>query len=261
MPFPLFRDSKRPYLEHMPRHRYTYLFLPVLALWTCKPTADPYAGPADGTDYYPLEVGSVHEFYLDSILFDTVPGQRLVDTIRLEVREQITDTFHDQSGRLWYRYQRYERPRDSNAPWQARLTGARLLDGTQLVEREKGFDLMLLTFPLSQNASWNPTVYIDPETTVSVRGEPVKVFKNWLARVEALDRPDTIGNNAWPQTARIRLADETNLIERRHAVDVYARQLGLVYRRREILDSQNLDPDAPWPHKAQKGFILVMWRK
>lgn len=240
--------------------RYVFPLWLLFGLAACTPTPDPYTPPDDGFDYFPLEVGAVHEFALDSMLFDTVLGQRVIDTVRLEVRLVLTDTMHDQSGRVWYRYERYERPRGSTIPWQPRLAGAWHNDGTRLIEREAGFDLVLMVFPLSENATWNPTAAIDPSSTVTVRGEPVEVFKGWHGRVEATGQPDTIGTRFWPETARLTLADETNLIERRYARDIYARGTGLVYRRREILDSQNLDPDTPWPDKAQKGFIVEMWR-
>jgi len=236
------------------------LALLALTLWACDPVPDPYEPPPAGYDYFPLEPGLAQEFQLDSILFDTVLGQRVVDTVRLEVRLQVVDTFTDQGGRLWYRYERYERPRGTDT-WLPRRTGAWHRDETRLLQREGGFELVLMVFPLTENATWDPAAHVPPDATVSVRGEPVEVFKGWQGRVEAVGVPDTIGTRPWPETARLSLADETNLIERRHARDLYARGTGLVYSRREILDSQNLDPASPWPDKAQKGFIVEMWRK
>ncbi|GEM_PF-6754813 len=226
----------------------SYLWLAITQWWSCSLVTDPYVPPAAEYDYFPLAIGDTQYFHVDSILFDTGLGQRLVDTVQLEVRQIITDTFSDQLGRLWYRYQCYERyPNDST--WSAYLAGTYLNDGHRLIQQEANLQLVLLVFPLSENTSWPPTTLINDQTQVYiVRGGSIHMFKGRHARI--LPAPDT----AQATNRQIRLAQQVGLIEYRYTRDTYARGIGLIRLNWTILDSQNLDANASWPDRHKRDL-------
>ena len=63
-------------------------------------------------------------------------------------------------------------------------------------------------------------------------------------------------------------ADYENLLNRRLAIEGYAKNIGLVYRELEVFETQcqlccNGDTgaclDLPWREKAEGGFIIKQW--
>jgi hypothetical protein len=73
-----------------------------------------------------------------------------------------------------------------------------------------------------------------------------------------LDQTESIGDLQFDKVAIVLLTDdgEENTIERRYALEKYARGVGLIYKEYEILDSQCSTCTEPWSEKAEKGFIL-----
>jgi hypothetical protein len=99
---------------------------------------------------------------------------------------------------------------------------------------------------------------------VFVRGESIQMFGNWVYSIVSVDLAETIGGNAYQEVVTIQQADVENAIERRFSQEKYAKDIGLVYREREILDSYckytgDLGPciGKTWFEKAGRGFRTV----
>lgn len=222
-------------------------------------------------DYYPLAVGSSWTYELDSIIYDPSPQGTAIDSSHWQVKEVVVDTFYDLTGVLFYRIERFERAADSLA-WQIRQVYAQGRSEREAYRLVDNMQLIPLVFPIVKGSKWDGNRYIDPLQTVVVAGENLEMFKGWNYSCEALDESLSIGGLTFPQTLTVRMADSENLIELRSAVEQYARDIGLVYREYQILDTQcnvccNGDLTAcgplPWVVKAERGFIirqrLVAW--
>jgi len=67
-----------------------------------------------GYDYFPLEIGKYIEYDVDSIIYDISAGNNVIVTSNsIQVREEVTDSFPDNEGRIVYRIERFERKNET----------------------------------------------------------------------------------------------------------------------------------------------------
>ena len=132
--------------------------------------------------------------------------------------------------------------------------------------------MIKMVSPIQENRRWDGIVYIRRDTLVPIRGGSIDMFKDWDDFVcENIGNTfvDTLSNTVYTDVAKIVQVDKTNNIERRFSTEVYAKNIGLVYKEMRILDTQCRTPGTctgnsdiaacigtPWYLKAEKGFIL-----
>lgn len=217
-----------------------------------------------GYEYYPLQVGQIREFAVDSILFDPALNGTQIDTNSWFIRESITDSFPAQDGLIWYRIERFQRQSES-LPWQIGKVYAAARNKQQAYRTEDNLRFIKMTFPLQANETWDGNAFFSNRTTVEVAGEQIEMFVDWNYRTLSLADPFQVGDLLFDTVCSIQLADSENLVEYRQAKEHYAKNIGLVYRELQILDTQcevccNGDfavcTTINWGQKAEKGFIL-----
>ncbi len=217
-----------------------------------------------GYEYFPLNTGAYWIYEVDSIIYDPALGGTDVDTIRSFLKEEITGTLTDNTGQLVYRVEQTTR-RSHDDPWQIQKAIVLSSDESRAFRIEDNLRFVKLVFPLKTNQRWDGHVFFDPSTKFSVAGESLELFKDWNYQVVAVGIETHLGNQSFDEVAVISMADSENLIERRLAVEHYAKGVGLVYRELTILDTQctvccHLNyaqcQSLPWNEKAEKGFQL-----
>jgi len=225
----------------------------------------------DGRDYFPLEVGRLLEYRIDSIIFDDIQGGNVQDTFSGFIRERITGKFEGLTGDTSYLIERSFRRMEAD-PWVITNIYSESTDNSFAFRQEGNLPLVKMKFPLRDSIRWNPTAFIDPEIDVEVGTELIKMFSDWAGLAINIDRPETIGSFDFESIVTCKQADENNEIERRFVAEKYAKHIGLVLRVDSILDSRckrlgdfllclesdgngNLVPE-PWTKRADKGYIL-----
>ncbi len=210
-----------------------------------------------GYDYFPLELGKSITYQVDSIQFDTTGMGIIVDSSSYQVRETVVDSFRDNTNRLSFLVEREQRLGD-NGPWEN--VGVRsVIPGTQQLEvLEENLRFIKMVFPLEDGELWDGNQFIDPSTTIVIKGEQLEIFKGWSYEVEAIGEPEIINEETFTDVVTISQAESENVIERRFSMEKYARGIGLIYREMQIMDTQCISAceGLPWEQKAQKGFIL-----
>lgn len=225
--------------------------------------------PTDlGYGYFPMAVGDVAYYEMDSIVLRKQVGGVLFDSIRLEVEERLTDTLRDAAGELWYRGERYDR-RMGSEEWRFRQSFLLRRDEQRAYRQEDNLEFVKLTFPLSDNGRWDGHVAFDEERIIEVAGEPIKVFLGWDYRYLAVGEPGSAGGLNYDEVVEVEGADYETLLNRRLALETYANGIGLIYREMEVFETQcqfccsgNTGEclDLPWRAKAEGGFIIRQWR-
>ncbi len=247
-----------------------YIF--ILALLTVMSCDDEVVvGLPDGRDYFPLEVGRILEYRIDSIIFDDAGGGNVMDTFSGFIREHITGKFEGLTGDTAYIIERSFRRKNTD-PWQVTYIYTESTDLTSAYRQEGNITQVKMQFPLRDITQWDPTMFIDPTIEVEVGTELIEMFSNWEGRVLKLDANETIGSFEFDNVLSCQQADDDNDIERRFVLEKYAKGVGLILRVDSILDSRckrlgellpclesdgngNLVPQ-PWSKKAEKGYIL-----
>lgn len=231
------------------------LFLLAALAFSCKEVKDPFQLPEyDDASFYPLQVGKFWEYRVDSTVFDQNAPEP-VYSVSVLVREEVVDTFLDLQNHPWYRIERFERASDT-LPWEIKQVVAATIRGNEALRLENDLTFVKLLFPLTPFKNWNGNKYFDPFTIVFISGEPVEMFKGWDYRMLSSGAQEM----GYSDVTSILQADSENLLERRYALEKYARDTGLIYRELEILDTQTIDTigeNLPWEEKAQRGFKLT----
>lgn len=230
------------------------------ALWVggiaaCGPEDDGLDYAGDASYLLPAGLGTI-EFVVDSIVYDPAVGgtardstrsiwrlRRLDDTARVATDEALyeVDVLRDGrriAGFLW--------------AWEVR--------DRQSVNTLDNIPILGLIAPFSQQTAWDPLTYANPETVLSVAGEPVAAYKRWSGSI------DSVGVYPLPDGSAVEavwvtLADDENLLELREVSEVYGRDKGLLARSVRILDTQNTDAAVPWAIRAERGFEVYLTRR
>lgn len=218
----------------------------------------------EGYEYFPLRIGQNWEYEVDSITLRPVVNGTFYDSVHLYAREQLTDTFRDGAGQLWFLGERHERLHDS-LPWRYRLTFALSHDAQRAWRREDNLDFIKLTFPVKDKNEWDGNAAFDAYQLIPIGGELMPLFKEWNYQYTSVNMPGEVNGVPFDSLLTVELVNYENLIEYRYATEQYARGIGLVYREMVALDTQcqtccngNIAQciDLPWRTKAEKGFIL-----
>jgi hypothetical protein len=243
-----------------------FLLLPIL-FFACERIVETLA-PND-FDYYPTEVGKYRVYQIDSIVYDEY--NCTVQTATYQIKEVTETTRTDGEGDVTFIIKRYFR-RTSTDAWALYNIWTEKIEDNQLQRVEDNQRIIKMVSPMQEARRWDGIVYIRRDTLVPIRGGSIDMFKDWDDFVcESIGSTfvDTISNIVYTDVAKIVQVDKTNNIERRFSTEVYAKDIGLVYKEMRILDTQcrplgfcsgNSDIGAcigtPWYIKAEKGFIL-----
>lgn len=209
-------------------------------------------------EYFPLEIGKHIIYNVDSVTYSTLNDAILIDTATFQWRETVVDTFRDNAGRLIYEVEREQRNTLSEN-WQRVNVLAVYRGGDRLEWTEGNRKFLKMTYPLSDTV-WDGNMYIDESEIVAIKNEPIELFKGWSYEVVSLDAPYDINNFNFNECLIITQANVENAIELRYSREVYAENVGLIYKEMKILDTQCISDciDQTWEEKAERGFILKM---
>ena len=196
-------------------------------------------------------------YQVDSVIYDiTQSGTEQIFSTAF-IKEEIVETFTDNTGRQVYRIERYYRQDETN-PWEIKDVWTAGVRNNQAERTEENLRFIKMVFPLREGTIWNGNLFIDETTIIPIAGESLEVYKNWEYEVIGVGVPDEIRGIVYDEVATMTQANNENLIEYRYSLEKYAKNIGLIYKEMKILDTQCIDAceGQPWEDKAEKGFIL-----
>lgn len=242
------------------KYKYSTFLLIAVLFFACERVID--STDEVTYEYFPLETGKYKIYRVDSTVYDAFFGT--FQTISYEVKEITGSTGTDGEGDFFYSVERYIRPNNTQ-PWELYNIWSEKIEDNQLQRVEDNQRMIKMVFPVKESRTWDGIVYIRRDTLVPVRGGSIDMFKDWnqfTYNNVAGTFFDTISNTVYPDAVEVMQVDKTNNIERRFSKEVYAKNIGLVYKEMWILDTQcngniALCLGMSWKDKAEKGFILT----
>lgn len=96
--------------------------------------------------YFPLKLGQFVVYQVDSIIFDPV-GEKKIDTISLQVREEIVDTYKSLDEQDVFVIERYER-KDASENWKIKNVSSKYFKNNTLISVENNLRFIKLVFPV-----------------------------------------------------------------------------------------------------------------
>ena len=242
----------------MPRSNILLFTIAVLAV-ACTEEADDFTLDF-GENLYPLSVGSEYVYAVDSVIYDPLGAGERIDTSSGFAREVITEIIEGAADDTLYRLERSYRVAPG-MPWQVTDVWTVRREPQRLIRTEENLDYIKLVFPLTERSDWDALAFVDTDREVIVAGETLAPFRQWDAQVDSIVTTwtDPRSGFSYADAVFVQIADSgDNLIEYRRGYEVYAPNVGLVYRELFILDTQCIEACAgqPWEEKAEKGFIV-----
>jgi len=183
-----------------------------------------------GWDYQPLEKGHYIIYDVDSIIFDDF--KKSVDTVRLEIKDEIGDEFIDDQGQSAFYVNRYVR-KTSTEPWKMNLVYYISKDPYKLLWTENNLRYIKMVYPVKLNKKWFGNAYLASQTNDELRW-----LDGWEYRYTDVLVPFNTGIKEYDE---IHIIDQANVIEgspdnpdaysaRTYSREVFAPNVGMVYR-------------------------------
>ena len=212
----------------------------ILLLQQCKKD-DPRIDTVDYS-YFPLETGRYIIYDIEEINVDVIAGY--YDTLCYTIKEIITDTFYDMENRLSYRVERYKRTNDS-AGWEIKDVWYANYTATTAERTEENIRYIKLAFPVELNKTWDGDAYntLDP-------------YDEYEYEITALDVPDTVNEVYFDSVLTVLQKDRESLIDKYYAVEKYAKNIGMIYKKDMEIYSQTITGD-PIEERIERGTIFT----
>lgn len=185
--------------------------------------------------FFPLQLGHANTYQVDSFVFNDFT--ETIDTYYYESQSVISDTFRDNLADLAYQWDFYQR-RDSTRRWQLQKRG--------FVNDNSPQDLhwfldnrryIAFNWPVEEGKSWDGNAY---NRSLRVNYTYHDVYENF-----------DVGRKTYDSTVRVTKAEEESLINQFREFEVYAKDVGRIYR---LKDSLNLDFETG---DTVSGYILI----
>lgn len=238
--------------------------------YACERVVDSFT--VTGYEYFPMEGDKYRVYQIDSTVYDEY--NCTVQTVSYQVKEVTGATGTDGEGDTYHAIQRYFR-NNVTEPWVLEAVWTEKMESNQIQRVEDNQRFIKLVFPIKQNRRWDGIPFIRRDTLVAIRGGSIDLYKDWDDfEVMEMGVPflDTLSNETYPDVVKIMQVDKTNEIERRFATEIYAKNIGLVYKEMRILDTQCRPTGTctgfgdltqcrgvAWHLKAEKGFIYKQY--
>ena len=234
------------------------LLILLVASWTffsCEKRIEEFPEDQLGYEYFPLELGKYSIYRIDSVIYQS--GGNLVDTIRTYSREEIVELIQDLNGDTLYRIERSL----SDIPdggWEVKDVWTASKNETQALWTEENLKFIKIVFPLLEDNTWDGNIYFEDDILVPAGGDQIKMYDEWTYRVLGFRDTANIESVVYEDLLKIQQVDTENLLERRYGIEYYARNVGLVKKELQILDTQCVAgcEGMTWEEKAEKGFII-----
>ena len=195
------------------------------------------------SEYQPLKIGAWFIYDVDSITYNDFTNPVTIDSVNFQLKEEITDTFTDQAGKLNFRLERSKRfYNDSivfdNLAWELTDIWYITQDGKNIQRVEENNRYISLLNPIKDKAIWD--------------GNAFNSLDSWDYTYLKVDEPfDTYGNTV---TVNQYFFDDP-LIYYELYEEVYAKGIGLVNRVRIHVESQDYsNPNIPVLNRIESGI-------
>ena len=192
-----------------------------------------------GFDFFPLSTGHYVIYNVDERRYSlTAPAVQRT----YQVKEVVGAPYADVTGQPAYRLLRYRRLVESQ-PWQTdSVWSARLVDG-EAIRTENGLDFIKLRFPVSDRLRW------DGNQRNSLGQDPYEARNS--------GKPYRVSDKEFSETVTVVAQQDSTLISQDKRLEVYAKQVGLIYKERVQLQYCSSTPACIGTNQIDYGIRQV----
>lgn len=203
----------------------------------------------EGYQYFPTDTGFYTIYNVDSVLYSSFLSGG-VDTISCQLKEVLSNSFIDNEGREAVTVRRYVRYNDSINWSDIVPTVWYVVKTTSKAERMEGeLRFIKMVFPITENRTWNGNIYLD-----TLKSD-LEMYKNWQYTYNNLYTNKTYNGLNFDSTITINQNNYEDQINKNLSTEIYAKNVGLVFREQWILKSINTP--TVWPYDAEDGYTVT----
>lgn len=191
--------------------------------------------------YVNLSIGNWIEYDVTEITIDKASD--VYDTAHYFIKEIITENFTDLTNKEAYRIERFIRLNEINNWIIKDVWSAQIVDNSyQKVEEDVRFKR--LVFPSNLGKTWNGNIF--------------NTLEDQNYEISSVDEYENINSVAFDSVLTVTQENELNLIEKKYYVEKFAKNIGLVYKEKCYIYSNEVDLDKPVEQRATLANILIM---
>lgn len=169
--------------------------------------------------YYPLMKG---KYVIYEVLHITYNGDLAPnDTVVYLLKEQVAGDFMDATGNPTFLLDRFKKT-PTQKQWEIDSVWSARIDRNRVIKQEHNLPIIKLVFPERENLSWNGNALNSLPTTVYT-------MKN-------VGKPFAVKAKNFPKTVVIEQKNEKNLLRKNVEREVYAKDIGLIYKYVEFIN-------------------------
>lgn len=211
--------------------------------------------------YLPLAIDKYWIYSVDSIKYNRVLGQVIIDTIKATYKETITDTFRNNENQLVYRLKKEKL--NENQSWTITDIYKITSQSERYIRNEENIDLVELSFPIFSGKTWNALPFIDKNVQeVTINGQAMLLFNHWNeSAVVKVTKGEILGQNT--DIAEILDVDEDDeILFKQYSQRKYAKNIGLIEKTQQFYSTQYcFEPNVncetlTWEQKIDVGFSI-----
>lgn len=222
-----------------------YFLMVTLALFvmvfSCKKDKEPIVVDI-GYDYFPKAIGTYVIYEVDSFFYNDFTST--IDTFSFQIKEKIIEKFTDLSNRPTEKIVRYYRKLATDE-WLTKDVWFANVTSNTAEKVEENIRFVKIVFPLKKDAAWN--------------GNRFNNLGEQDYSITKLNETLRIGSLDFDSIIQVTQAADSNLIEKNIAFEIYAKHVGLVYKKKlQIADKDSvINFNIPLELRANSGFDLI----
>lgn len=195
------------------------------------------ADPEMGYEFYPATINSWISYSVDSIWY----AEGAADTFHYEIKELIESEFTDDEGRSARRIERFFRL-NNDQQWVLKDIWKVIVTKRKVEKVEENIRFVRLNFPVNTSQYWD--------------GNALNNLERWDYSYAQVGESQTFSDTYFPRTATVNQEGAVNLIEQERGQEVYAADVGLVYKHLIEIQTDISYTSNPVPENIQSGYEL-----
>jgi len=170
-----------------------------------------------GHSFYPLDIGNFRDYKVQYIKYSILGNH---DTIHYFLKEQVVDTFLNQTGEITYLLNRYKKTYDTLS-WTLDSVWTVSKSNTNLVVIENNIPFVKLVFPVKDEKSWD--------------GNAFNILDEELYFYEDTFQSTIIDDNTYTTLKVVQQNNPDPIVTTEIRNEIYAENIGLIYKESIIL--------------------------
>ena len=171
-----------------------------------------------GQAFYPINIGDYREYKVQEVKYTILNPP---DTINYFLKEQIGNSFSNQTGGITYTLNRFKR-NDDSIPWEIDSVWTVIKSETNVVVSENNVPYAKLIFPVLDEKKWD--------------GNAFNILEEELYTYEDTFQPLSLNDNNFNSTLKvIQEFNPDSIVMRDLRSEIYAENVGLIYKESIIL--------------------------